>query len=156
MGKRHLKLATDVALSGAFGVDLALDRATDEEREQIAGAVRLYKERVRPLVMQGELYRLSSPYEHPLASLSYVSTDKSEAVVYLYQVADGNVPRVCLEGLDASREYVVEEVNLVKGTTSRFALHSKRVSGAELMEKGIENPLSAQFESAVLIVKAEK
>ena len=156
MGKRHLKLATDVALSGAFGVDLALDRATDEEREQIAGAVRLYKERVRPLVMQGELYRLSSPYEHPLASLSYVSTDKSEAVVYLYQVADGNVPRVCMEGLDASCEYVVEEVNLPGGTTSRFALHGKRVTGAELMEKGIANPLSAQFESAVLIVKSKK
>ena len=156
MGKRHIKLATDVALSGAFGIDLALDRATDEERGQIAGAVRLYKDRIRPLVMQGELYRLSSPYEHPLASLSYVSTDKSEAVVYLYQVADGNVPRIYLEGLDASREYMVEEVNLAKGTTSRFALHGKSVTGVELMEKGIENPLSAQFESAVLIVKSIK
>lgn len=155
MGRRHIKLATDVALSGAFGIDLALDKATDEERAQIAAAVKLYKERIRPLVMRGELYRLSSPYEHPLASLSYVSADKSEAVVYLYQVADGRVPRICMEGLDASRQYVVEEVNLSPGTDSRFALHDKSVTGAELMEKGIENSLSARFESAVLILTSK-
>ena len=56
MGKRHLKLAIDVALSGAFGIDLALDKATAEERVQIADAVKLYKASIRPLVMQGELY----------------------------------------------------------------------------------------------------
>ena len=46
----------------------ALDKATAEERAQIADAVKLYKERIRPLVMHGELYRLVSPYESPLAS----------------------------------------------------------------------------------------
>ena len=94
MGKRHLKLAIDVALSGAFGIDLALDKATAEERVQIADAVKLYKASISPLVMQGELYRLVSPYEHPMASLSYVSTDKNDAVVYLYQIQDGSVPQV--------------------------------------------------------------
>ena len=53
MGKRHLKLAIDVALSGAFGIDLALDKATAEERVQIADAGKLYKASIRPLVLHG-------------------------------------------------------------------------------------------------------
>lgn len=155
MGKRHLKLAIDVALSGAFGIDLALDKATPEERAQIADAVKLYKESIRPLVMQGELYRLVSPYEHPLASLSYVSTDKQHAVVYLYQTKDGNVPQVVLGGLDAAKKYLVEEVGLPKGTASRFPAHGKAFTGAELMSTGLVNPLSAQFESAVVMLKTQ-
>lgn len=155
MGKRHLKLAIDVALSGAFGIDLALDKATPEERAQIAAAVKLYKESIRPLVMQGELYRLVSPYEHPLASLSYVSTDKQHAVVYLYQTKDGNVPQVVLGGLDAGKKYLVEEVGLPKGTASRFPAHGKTFTGAELMSTGLANPLSTQFESAVVMLKTQ-
>ena len=143
-----------MALSGAFGIDLALDKATAEERAQIADAVKLYKERIRPLVMHGELYRLVSPYESPLASLSYVSTDKQKAVVYFYQTKDGNEPRVMLGGLDAQKKYRVEEVSLAKGVTSRFPANGKVFTGAELMEKGLENPLNTQFESAVLILIA--
>ena len=155
MGKRHLKLAIDVALSGAFGIDLALDKATAEERLQIADAVKLYKASIRPLVMQGELYRLVSPYEHPMASLSYVSTDKNNAVVYLYQIQDGSVPQVILGGLDAHKTYRIEEVGLPKGSTSRFSAHGKIFSGAELMSTGIANPLNVQFESAVLLLKTQ-
>lgn len=154
MGKRHLKLAIDVALSGAFGIDLALDKATAEERRQIAEGVKLYKERIRPLVMQGELYRLVSPYESALASLSYVSADKQEAVVYLYQTRDGSHPRVLLGGLDAGQTYRIEEVGLPEGIASRFPADGRTFTGAELMEKGLENPLGAQFESAVLMLKS--
>lgn len=155
MGKRHLKLAIDVALSGAFGIDLALDKATAEERAQIADAVKLYKESIRPLVMQGELYRLVSPYEHPLASLSYVSADKQNAVVYLYQTKDGNVPRVILGGLDADKRYLVEEVGLPKGAVSRFSASGRTFTGAELMNTGLSNPLNTQFESAVILLKIQ-
>ncbi len=155
MGKRHLKLAIDVALSGAFGIDLALDKATAEERAQIADAVKLYKESIRPLVMQGELYRLVSPYEHPLASLSYVSADKQNAVVYLYQTKDGNVPRVVLGGLDADKRYLVEEVGLPKGAVSRFSASGRTFTGAEPMNTGLSNPLNTQFESAVILLKIQ-
>lgn len=153
MGKRHLKLAIDVALSGAFGIDLALDKATTSERELLADGVRLYKERIRSLVMKGELYRLISPYDHPVASLSYVSPNQNDAVVYLYQLEDGRVPQVYLEGLASDADYLVEEVNLPQGRNSRFRIHKQVVSGNELMEQGIENPLSTKFESAILIFR---
>ena len=124
-------------------------------RAQIADAVKLYKESIRPLVMQGDLYRLVSPYEHPLASLSYVSADKQNAVVYLYQTKDGNVPQVVLGGLDANKKYRVEEVGLPKGTVSRFPANGKVFTGAELMSAGLSNPLNAQFESAVVLLKIQ-
>lgn len=155
MGKRHLKMAIDVALSGSFGIDLALDKATPEEREQLADAVKLYKESIRPLVMRGDLYRLVSPYERPVASLSYVSEDKERAVVYIYQTEDGNVPAIVLNGLDARKRYRITEVSLPKGQTSRFAGNGKVFTGAELMTAGIANPLGNQFESAVILLTAD-
>lgn len=148
MGKRHLKMAIDVALSGAFGIDLALDKATPEEREQLAEGVKLYKESLRELVMHGELYRLVSPYETPMAALSYIAKNKNRAVVYLYQTEDGNVPTIKLEGLDANKLYSLKEVSLPKGMNPRFASETK--SGEEWMKQGIMNNLSKQFESAVL------
>lgn len=154
MGKRHLKLAIDVALSGAFGIDLALDKATQEERDQIADGVKLYKETIRPLVMEGELYRLVSPYENPLAAMSYVSRDKDSAVVYLYQTEDGKVPAVKLNGLDPEKQYTLTEVSLAKGMQPRIPTQVK--SGKELMESGLGNPLSTQFDSAVLQLSAVK
>ncbi len=154
MGKRHLKLAIDVALSGAFGIDLALDKATREEREQLAEGVKLYKESIRELVMHGELYRLVSPYESPAASLSYVSPDQKRAVMYIYQTADGKVPSIQLNGLSPNTRYSIEEVNLKKGVSSVFKDHGKTYTGRQLIEQGIANPLSAQFESAVLEIKA--
>lgn len=144
-----------MALSGAFGIDLALDKATPEEREQLAAAVKLYKESIRPLVMQGDLYRLVSPYEYPLASLSYVSVDKDRAVVYIYQTEDGNVPKIVLNGLDTNKRYRIAEVSLPKGVSSRFVADGSTFTGAELMAAGIDNPLNKQFESAVLELRAE-
>lgn len=152
MGKRHLKLAIDVALSGAFGIDLALDKATEEERKQIAEAVSLYKEHIRPLVMYGDLYRLVSPYSFPMASLSYVSLDKRKAVVYLYQTEDGNVPRILLEGLEKKSSYMVKEVGATEGASSRFQAHNHLFTGEELMSVGLLNPLSEKFDSAVLLL----
>lgn len=153
MGKRHLKLAIDVALSGAFGVDLALDKATKEEREQIADGVKLYKETLRPLVMHGDLYRLVSPYENPLAAMSYVAGDKNSAAVYLYQTEDGSTPVIKLNGLDPDKNYTITEVSLAKGMKPRFPKQVK--SGKELMETGISNPLATQFDSAVLHLSAK-
>ncbi len=153
MGKRHLKLAIDVALSGAFGIDLALDKATPEERRQLARGVKLYKDKIRDLVMAGELYRLVSPYENPMAAMSYIAKDKNRGVVYLFQTEDGNVPNVKLDGLDPDRLYSLSEVNLEEGATPRFK--NAVFSGRELMENGISNPLSTQFDSAVLLLESK-
>lgn len=150
MGKRHLKLAIDVALSGAFGVDMNMTTATKEEKEQLAAAVQLYKKDLRPLIMHGSLYRLSSPYKDVLAALSYISPDLSKAVVYLYQTEEGSSKSLCLRGLDPEATYVLHEVNLPKGKSSRY---EGTFTGRELMENGISTLLSHTYESAAITLE---
>src|SRR5581483_8254078 len=76
MGKRPLKFALDVALTGALGVDRDVSRWTPDERQAVAAAIDLYHKNLRDLVAQGDLYRLESPYEQKRAALSYVSPDR--------------------------------------------------------------------------------
>jgi len=155
MGRKPLKFAIDVALSGAFGIDRDLSRWTPEERATVRAAVTLYHERLRDVVHQGDLYRLQSPYERPQAALGYVSPDRSRAVVFVYRLGEAAFPPVKPRGLDPARRYRVREVNLPPGRQSRLGLHEQVVDGATLMEEGFPAPLRRSLESAVVEIVAE-
>ena len=150
MGNRPVKFAADVALAGAFGVDRDVQRMTPEERRAVAAAVRLYKERLRDVVLRGDLYRLESPYERPRAALSYVSEDRARAVLFIYQLGESAFGPVRPRGLDPRKRYRVREVNLPEGRSSRLGLHDKVVDGETLMEEGLVSPLRRALESAVV------
>ena len=150
MGAKPLKFAIDVALSGAFGVDRDVSRWTPEERQTVREAVKLYRERLREVVLQGDLYRLQSPYERPQAALSYVSADRTRAVVFVYRLGETAFPPVKPRGLDARKRYRVREINLPEGRRSRLALHDQVIDGATLMEDGFPAPLRRALESAVI------
>src|ERR1044071_9873618 len=148
MGRRPVKFATDVALSGAFGVDRDVQRMTPEERKAVSAAVKLYKERLRDVVLRGDLYRLESPYERRRAALEYVSEDRRRAVLFVYQLGESAFGPIRPRGLDPSKRYRVREVNLPEGSSSRLALHDKVVDGATLLEEGIGSPLRRALDSA--------
>jgi alpha-galactosidase len=150
MGRKPPKLAVDVALSGAFGIDRDVGKMTASERATVAAGARLYKDTLRPLVGDGDLYRLESPYERPRAALSYVSVDRRSAVLFLYQLREAAQGPVRLRGLDPARSYRVRELNLPEGARSRLELHDRVVSGAALMEGGLTSPLRRPLESAVI------
>lgn len=154
MGHKPLKLALDVALSGAFGVDRDVSKWTPAERKQVAAAVQLYKERLRDLVAQGDLYRLQSPYEQPQAALSYVSAARDRAVVFIYRLRESATPSVKPQGLDPARRYRVREINLPEGAKSRLGLHDQVVDGATLMADGFPAPLRRALDSAVIELTA--
>jgi alpha-galactosidase len=155
MGHKPLKLAIDVALSGAFGVDRDVSRWTPAERQQVAAAVTLYKERLRDLVAQGDLYRLQSPYEQPLAALSYVSAARDRAVVFIYKLRESVTAAVKPQGLDPAKRYRVREINLPPGAKSRLGLNDQVVDGTTLMADGFPAPLRRALESAVIELTAE-
>ncbi len=155
MGHRPLKLALDVALTGAFGIDRDVSRWTPEERKQVAAAVKLYRESLRPLVAQGDLYRLESPYEKPRAALSYVAEDRSRAVVFIYQLGETAFGPIKPQGLDPAKRYRVREINLPDGVRSRLAGNNQVVDGATLMLDGFNAPLRRALESAVIELVAE-
>lgn len=150
MGKRPLKFAIDVALSGALGVDMDLGKASAEERKALASAITLYRQRLREIVQQGDLYRLESPYEFPRAALMYVSPDRTRAVLFVYQLRNGDPQPVTLRGLDPAARYLVREVNLPSGAASQLKVHGQTVDAATLLQTGLTPPCRNQFESSVV------
>jgi alpha-galactosidase len=151
MGNRPLKFGLDVALSAAFGLDMDLRKVPEAEREQIAAAVALYKNDLRGLIAQADLYRLESPYDGPRAALDYVSPDQARAVLFVYELKDdaGSKP-VQLRGLDPKRRYRIKEVDLPKGVESRLRENNQTLDGAALMSQGLVPACPHRYDSAVI------
>lgn len=156
MGKRPIKFAFDVAMSGCLGMDMDLAKLTPEERQFCASAVACYKQ-FRDVVMTGDLYRLQSPYEGDRASLMYVAPDRSRAVLFVYQLKDGesSLPPVVLKGLDPNRSYRVKELNLPATGHSELSINDQSIDGASLMKQGIAVPYHQAYQSCVIQLSDE-
>jgi alpha-galactosidase len=156
MGRKPTKLAVDVALAGAFGIDRDVAKMTSEERQIVAAGAKLYKELLRPLVGQGDLYRLDSPYTGPRASLGYVAADRASAVYFVYQLRESTPAPIRLRGLDPARRYRVRELNLGPGAKSRLEIDGRSLEGAALMTRGFASPLRRPLESAVIYLESAR
>ncbi len=137
-----LKYRTDVAMSGRLGMEIQPKIMSDEEKDQTRKAIAQYKE-VRPVVQQGDLYRLLSPYDKKgAASLMYVSPDKDEAVYFWWKTetfVNQQLPRVPMAGLDPDKVYVVTELNRIDNEPLSY--EGKEFTGRFLMSNGLEMPL---------------
>jgi alpha-galactosidase len=108
-----LKFRFDVAMTGRLGLELQPSQMTEEEKSFSRKAIKEYN-RIRPVIFDGDLYRLQSPYTNPLASIMYVSQNKREAVVFTWLLerkqGDKYLP-VKLQGLDENLRYRIKEIN---------------------------------------------
>ena len=156
MGKRPIKFALDVAMSGALGVDMDIRKLSADERKTLAAGIALYQKDLRELASQGDLYRLESPYDGPRAALNYVSPDRSRAVLFVYQLkANAADQPVKLRGLDPQRHYRLREVNLPQGVPGQFAKQGQLLDGAALMSDGLLPPAHKEFDSSVIELVSE-
>jgi alpha-galactosidase len=155
MGHRPIKFALDVAMSGALGLDLDVRKLSPDERHTIAAAVTLYRQQVREVVEQGDLYRLESPYEHPRAALDFVSPDRGKAVLFIYQLKDGGGEPVRLSGLDPQSRYRIQTLNQADPAAPRLSYEGQTLTGAALMSDGLVSPCSKAFDSAVIALATE-
>jgi alpha-galactosidase len=134
-----LEMRGHVAMSGNFGYEMDLSTLSEGEKERVREQVRLYKE-IRPLVQQGDMYRLKSPFEGNEAAWMFVSEDRREAVVFWFQVlAQPNAPlsTLKLKGLDPNLDYGLVDTGDVYG-------------GDVLMNAGVALPQhTGDFQSAM-------
>ena len=155
-GKRPLKLALDVAMSGRLGLDLDLGKSTPEERRFLAAAVALYKKELRDTVQLGDLYRLEAPGTGERVSLNYAAPDGRRGVLFIYQTqaagGDEGKRRVRVRGLDPARRYRVREVNLPEGVASALPEDGRILDGKTLLETGVTNPCAQPQDSAVVLI----
>lgn len=119
MRTTSVKTRSLLAMSGTFGYELDPRDMTEKDVNEVLSYIRLQK-RVAPLVYQGDMYRLWSPFEHPSMAWMFVSQDKRRAVVIATNIfrAVGKLdPRLRLDGLLSTAIYSVEE--LCPGTMLR-------------------------------------
>lgn len=160
-----LKYRIDVAMSGRLGMEIQPKNMTNEEKSLCRKAIETYKE-IRPIVQQGDLYRLISPYDQQqVASLMYVSPEKEKAVFYWWkteQFCNQHLPRVKMEGLSANKNYKIKELNRIDNEPLSF--EGAIFSGTFLMNNGLEIPYTHKvdynklndYASRVLLIEEVK
>lgn len=156
MGNQSIKFKTDVAMMGKLGFDINVGGLKPNELKFCQEAVSNYK-RLSPVIWQGDLYRLISPYEDSRAVLMYVNEDKSKGVVFsytLHPLTDPNYSIVRLEGLDALKKYTVKEINVMPGSKNTFEESGGTFSGDFLMKVGLKVSSSKPENSIVLEITA--
>ena len=150
-----IKFRFDMACAGRLGMELQPKQMTDAEKEFARRAIASYKE-YRDIVMQGDLYRIGTPYdESGCYGVLYVAKDKRQAVLFAYSLryqGRSLIPKFRLDGLDPKAGYAVRELNVDK---PRFWFDGKTLSGELLMNAGINLHLSKIYDSAVFILKAQ-
>lgn len=130
-----IKFKTDVAMMGKLGFDINLHELSESDLKYARQAVKEYN-RLKPVVLEGDQYRLVSPYEGNHTSTMYVGKDKNSAVVYAFDIYPRYAEKlfnVRMAGLDPDKTYDVKEIN-------RYDLNNQNVgsySGDYLMNVGL-------------------
>lgn len=152
-----VKFRTDVASMCKLGFDIGLQSMTAEELEFCRTAVDNFH-RLKPVILDGEQYRLISPYETDHMAVNYVSTDQSKAVLFAYDLHPrylGKTPVVRLQGLDAGRMYKVTEINLMPRDKAVASENGKIYSGDYLMKVGLNVLTPTEGKSHVFELTAQ-
>ena len=149
-----IKFRVDVASMGKLGFDIKCSDLKEDEIKFCQEAIKTYH-RLKPVILDGDMYRLVSPYEGNHASTMMVSGDKSKAVVFAFDIhpryREHLVP-VKLQGLDPDRSYRITEVNRMGGWP--LGCDGKTYSGEYLMTVGLPMFGNSAMTSHVLEVIA--
>jgi alpha-galactosidase len=157
--KVGIKYRTDVAMMGKLGFDIDVAKLKSEELQFCQEAIASYHS-VSDVLWHGDLYRISSPWERPFASVLVVNNDKTRAVSYNYVVTNrfefsySFIP-IKLNGLDATKKYRIKELNVFPGTKSTID-ETAVYSGEYLMNVGLNPDVNLNRMSVILEINEEK
>jgi alpha-galactosidase len=141
-----------VSMLGTLGIGGNLLHWNDEEMDEVAHWISVYKE-IRPLVQDGDQYWLLSPHatHGEVTAVEYVTAEAGEAVVFAFRRADlfgESLPRLRLLKLQLEANYQIEALGQDSPTYE--------TSGAALMSYGLSLPLSRRHSFASCIVRLRK
>jgi len=156
-GKQSLKFRTDVAMMGKLGYDIQIAEMNEKDLKFSQDAIKTYK-KLSNVIWFGDLYRLVSPYDENRAVVMYVNEDQSKGVLFSYTMNTrfgDNFNKVRLSGLNESKNYKIEEINLYPGTRSRLSENGKTFSGNYLMNIGITVSGNESLTSSIFEITQE-
>ncbi|PWK80473.1 alpha-galactosidase [Mucilaginibacter oryzae] len=156
-GKQPIKYRVDVAMMGKLGFDIVIGKLSEDELAFCQSALKNY-DGLKDAIWHGDQYRLASPWDNDVASIMYVNTDKSKAVMFNYLVnnryGSGTKVPVRLKGLDPNKKYRVKEINIFPGRGSVLGNDDQTFTGDFLMNVGINPKTNASHTSVVLQLEA--
>lgn len=134
-----VKFRTNVAMMGKLGFDLKLDDMTKDEVEYCKRAIKNYNG-LKPVILEGDQYRLVSPYEGQHAATMYVGKNDGNAVLFTFDIyprykqgifkSEANVK---MNGLNPDARYKVTEIDRTDGNNQTVGEYS----GEYLMKVGL-------------------
>jgi alpha-galactosidase len=150
---KPIKFRIDVASMGKLGFDIRVDHLSNEDLAFCKQAIKNY-DAFKDVIWHGDVYHLINPYETNMASLVYVNTDKTEAVMFNYltdwrYTTTATQRPVKLQGLDPNKLYKVTETNLKEGQSSPVS-SKQNYSGEFLMKVGL-NPVVTNGRTSVVL-----
>ena len=147
-----IETRANVAYFGTFGYELDLNLLSDAEIETVKKQIAFMKENRELIQMDGDFYRLLSPFEGNETAWMVVSSDKTQAVAAFYQrlnKVNASWLRLKLDGLDANTKYEVScdmapvtsyDAKIAEAyghKTDEDSVKTYRAYGDELMSAGI-------------------
>lgn len=138
-GDASVKFKTNVAMMGKPGFDIKLNDMTPAEVEYCKQAVKNYNG-LKSIILEGDQYRLVSPYEGQHSATMYVDKKDGDAVLFTFDLyprykqfiwpSESNLK---LDGLNQDLKYKVTEIDTTDGKDKEIGEYS----GEFLMEIGL-------------------
>jgi alpha-galactosidase len=157
--KGSLKFRCDVAMMGKMGFDIVVDKLTPNDLASAQKAISDYNS-FKNVVWQGDLFRLTNPWEHPVASLMYANEKQDKAVMFNYLVSNRfefnyTFEPIKMKGLSPNKKYKIRELNLYPET--KTSLDEAAVfTGDFLMSVGYNPDITLKRTSVVLEITEVK
>lgn len=150
--RTSIKFRVDVAMMCKMGFDIRTHEMNENDQKFCQQAVADYK-RLKPVILDGDQYRLVSPYETNHMAVMYANENKSKALLFAYDIhprfGEKLLP-VKLQGLDPNKKYKIEEINIVPGRKSGLKTNEQVFSGDFLMKVGLDVFSTGQTNSKVI------
>ncbi|MCH5219164.1 MAG: alpha-galactosidase [Muribaculaceae bacterium] len=150
-----LKFRTNVAMMGKLGFDLNLSDLNQQQAAYCRQAIKNYNS-FKNTVLNGDIYRLVSPYKTEHAAIMYVDKTGDDAVVFTFDISprfNTNILHtqrvVHLQGLNPDSQYRVKEIDRPDAEDAEWGTFS----GEYLMTIGLPMLTSSRMNSRVFRIE---
>jgi alpha-galactosidase len=151
-----LKFMFHMAMMGAMGIQANLLQWTDQEIGYAQEMIRLYKE-IRPIIQEGDVYRLNSLRNDHIAAVQYVDDDAAHSVIFAFMRTNcaKDVPRTNIIRWAYPRFiYPLYPRGLIPDRRYSVSGESRARSGESLMSVGMDIELEGDDDSQLIRIDA--
>lgn len=151
-----LKFMFHMAMMGAMGIQTNILQWNEQETEYAKELIRLYKE-IRPIVQEGDLYRLSSLRDDHISAVQYVDTRAEHSVLFAFMhsncAKDMPIPNI-IRWAKPCFDFRLYPKGLVPDKRYKVEGDERLRSGEALMSAGIQIGLEGDYDSRLVRIEA--